>query len=241
MKIHEVMDDLSGRFLMHLPRSELHNTERLFFQVEEAHWFYEDYYRKKYNLPYTNLRDFTLRLIMHSSFAQNVREIDEEFKKFLKYKKTVPVYGALVFNTAMDKILLVKGYGPKSSFTFPRGKVGKSESGRQCAIREVFEEVGYCIENKMIQHIALDMSTKAKESKLFVVMNVTERTKFATQTRNEIREIRWVDISAIERGSNEALSYVRSFITGIKKVVQKIEDKKVCLNRKEINRAFGVE
>lgn len=241
MKLNDVMDDLSGRFLMHLPLSESRDTERLFFQVEEAHWFYEDYYRKKYSLPYLNLREFTLRLITHSDFAKNVTGIDEDFKKFLKYKKTVPVFGALIFNSPMTKILLVRGFGPKRSFTFPRGKICKSESATDCAAREVYEEVGYNIKDKLIYNLALETGSKSKESKLFVILNVSEKqTVFETKTRNEIKEIKWVELDYLSKNPGESYSYVKSYVKDIKNLAKSIEKDKPRLNLKRIKKAFAL-
>lgn len=34
-------------------------------------------------------------------------------------------------------------------YSFPKGKVNKNESGVECAIREVWEEVGYDISKKI--------------------------------------------------------------------------------------------
>ncbi|EHY66507.1 mRNA-decapping enzyme subunit 2 [Nematocida ausubeli] len=239
MKLSEVMDDLSGRFIMCLPLSEFKNTERLFFQIEEAHWFYEDYYRRKFNLPYLNLKDFTFQLITHNEHLKSVLKMDEEFKKFLRYKKTVPVFGALIFNTTMTKILLVRGFGPRQSFTFPRGKVCKSESNIDCAIREVYEEVGYDISNKLISNIFLETGSKSKESKLFIIMNVPEQTtEFKTKTRNEIKEIKWVGIDCLEREPSEQFSYVKTFVKEIKSLIRKVDAEKPRLNLNSIKKAF---
>jgi len=240
MKIEDVMDDLAARFLLTLPAEETNNTERLLFQVEEAHWFYEDYYKRKYGLPKLNLKIFTWKLVMHTKRAQSISEVDEEFKKFLKYKKTVPVFGALIFNTRMSKLLLVKGYGVNRPYTFPRGKISKAETAVQCAIREVREEIGYDIKTKIIKHICLDMSTTTKESKLYVVINVAESTKFKTMTRNEIQEIKWMDIEEIQKSTVPMLSYVRSNIEKIQEIAKRIESMKVPLDRKRIREAFGI-
>ncbi|KAH9386151.1 mRNA-decapping enzyme subunit 2 [Nematocida major] len=242
MKLNDIMDDLSGRFLMHLTAEEYKNTERLFFQVEEAHWFYQDYYRRKHNLPYLNLRDFTLHLISHSNFANNVTEIDENFKKFLKYKKIVPVFGALIFNCQMTKILLVQGFGAKKSFTFPRGKVCKSENAIDCAVREVYEEVGYNIRGKLIYDLCLETGSKTRESRLFAILNVSEQTTaFETKTRCEIKDIKWIEIDHIEKTACEAYSYVKTYIKDIKKLVSEIEKTKPRLDINKVKKAFAVQ
>ena len=40
-----VLGDLCLRFILNVPSEELRSTERLLFQVEQAHWFYEDFVR----------------------------------------------------------------------------------------------------------------------------------------------------------------------------------------------------
>ncbi|KAI3484027.1 hypothetical protein L1887_53042 [Cichorium endivia] len=41
----ETLEDLSSRFIVNLPSDELSSIERICFQVEQAHWFYEDFLR----------------------------------------------------------------------------------------------------------------------------------------------------------------------------------------------------
>ena len=40
----DVLDDLSCRFLVNLPAEEQEDNIRICFQLEQAHWFYTDYY-----------------------------------------------------------------------------------------------------------------------------------------------------------------------------------------------------
>ncbi len=49
----------------------------------------------------------------------------------------IPVMGAIMLNPAMDKCLLVRGWGSHASWGFPRGKVNEAEPDASCAIREV--------------------------------------------------------------------------------------------------------
>lgn len=240
MKIEDALEDIAGRFLVHLPLEETAKSERFFFQMEEAHWFYEDYYRRRYNFPYMPLKEFCIRILTHSHIEYSETEVEEEFKKFLKYKKGIPVFGALIFNGPMTKILLVRGFGSKKIYTFPRGKISKSESEIECAIREVYEEIGYNVETKIMQNFVLDMSTKQKLSKLYVILNVPETTKFETKTRNEIKEIRWIDISAIEKDNLEYLAYIKTYIKQIKNVINEVRKYKIYLDKRKIEKAFGL-
>jgi hypothetical protein len=43
-ELADVLNDLELRFILNLPEEELNSADRLFFQLEQAHWFYEDFY-----------------------------------------------------------------------------------------------------------------------------------------------------------------------------------------------------
>ena len=54
-----VLDDLSARFLLHIPSEEREDAVRLCFQVELAHWFYLDFCMQNTpGLPQCGIRDF---------------------------------------------------------------------------------------------------------------------------------------------------------------------------------------
>ncbi|KAK3592197.1 hypothetical protein CHS0354_001823 [Potamilus streckersoni] len=39
-----VLDDLCSRFVINIPDEEKQDLIRIFFQIEQAHWFYLDFY-----------------------------------------------------------------------------------------------------------------------------------------------------------------------------------------------------
>ena len=61
----EVLDDLCMRFVLNCPEEELRSWERLLFQVEQAHWFYEDHVRPEN----TQLRSFSLKDFVKTLFT----------------------------------------------------------------------------------------------------------------------------------------------------------------------------
>jgi mRNA-decapping enzyme subunit 2 len=241
MKLDGVLDDLCTRFILHLSPEDRNDRARLFFQLEEAHWFYEDYYRGKHRLPYLSLKDFSSRLVVHCQLGYTEKRFEEEFRDFLKYKKSVPVFGALIFNPGLTKILLVKGFGPRQSYTFPKGKICMGEDQEECASREVYEEIGYDIRGKMLRSLTLDMSTKSRESRLFVVVNVSEATCFETQTRNEIKDISWVSIERIESGRESDLGYVKAYVREICAIERALKEGKFTFEKKRLGKAFRVD
>ena len=37
----DALDDVHSRFILNLPANELSSADRIFFQLEQAHWYYE--------------------------------------------------------------------------------------------------------------------------------------------------------------------------------------------------------
>jgi mRNA-decapping enzyme subunit 2 len=97
----------------------------------------------------------------------------------------------------MDKVLLVRGYNARSSWSFPRGKINKDESELKCAIREVFEETSYDISNGIREKQYLEIYLKEQRIRLFLIPNVPEHYPFAPRTRKEIGKIEWHFISSL--------------------------------------------
>ena len=60
LDLDAALEEVATRFLVHLPDSELQSGDRLFFQIEQAHWFYEDFLADAdgSSLPHLHLRKF---------------------------------------------------------------------------------------------------------------------------------------------------------------------------------------
>lgn len=101
-----ILDDLSARFIINLPEEELSSVTRICFGLEQAHWFYEDFFRPQYPaLPSVNLRAFTAALFSHCPLLWKFSgQHEAAFDDFLKYKIRVPVRGAIMLNKEMDKV-----------------------------------------------------------------------------------------------------------------------------------------
>lgn len=138
MEFEDVLDELAGRFLVNLPEEE-NSSLRLYWQAEQAHWFYEDYLRPLNPLlPALSQRQFT-HLIIASSPVHAVNEIDYDavWQEYCAYKKMVPCCGGILINDAGDKVLMVRGWKSNAGWCFPRGKINADESEAACAVREV--------------------------------------------------------------------------------------------------------
>ena len=202
------IDDLTVRFLLNLPASELSSVPRLCFQVEEAQWFYEDFVRPAVAasgappLPNLHLRQFCLLLFQHCPLLSGFTDAQHiaAYEEFLAYKVRVPVRGAILLDHDMEKVVLVRGWKKGASWSFPRGKINKDEKDLDCAIREVYEETGYDVreaglvpdDEKEVKYI--DITMREQHMRLFVFRDVPEDTHFEPKTRKEIGKIDWYSI-----------------------------------------------
>eukprot|EP00656_Telonema_subtile_P037379 TRINITY_DN41589_c0_g1_i1.p2 TRINITY_DN41589_c0_g1~~TRINITY_DN41589_c0_g1_i1.p2 ORF type:complete len:104 (-),score=30.77 TRINITY_DN41589_c0_g1_i1:93-404(-) len=61
MSLDEAMADLASRFVVNCPSEEQESINRCMWQVEAAHWFYDDVYRKHHrDLPFLKFKDFSM-------------------------------------------------------------------------------------------------------------------------------------------------------------------------------------
>lgn len=201
--LEEVLDDLVQRFIVNIPPEDFQSFERLFFHIEEAHWFYEDFWREEsknrgFILSSLSFTEFAELIFHHCPFlAPFKHSVQQHAKSFASYKSQVPVYGAALFNASLDKLVLVKGFTSKA-WNFPRGKISKNENDAACAVREVKEEIGFDISS----YLDAQKFIKVGNVKLFIVTGVPDDTVFSTQTRKEISEIRWHSLSTLKNNMN---------------------------------------
>ncbi|CDO71587.1 hypothetical protein BN946_scf184911.g57 [Trametes cinnabarina] len=194
----EVLEDLSSRFILNLPEEELASVERVCFQVEQAHWYYEDFVREQNpsKFPSYTLKTFS-EALFHACplLAHWAEDHDKTFASFMQYKTRVPVCGAIMLNDTWDKCVLVKGWKSSAGWGFPKGKINEQEPKHRCAIREVLEETGYNLENQLDPENVIQLSIKQQSISLYIVPGVPEDFPFETRTRKEISKIAWFRLS----------------------------------------------
>ncbi|KAG6911971.1 hypothetical protein DXG01_000219 [Tephrocybe rancida] len=189
----EVLDDLSSRFILNLPDDELSSLERICFQVEQAHWFYEDFIREENpKFPSLPLKKFSEMLFQACPLLHQWSHDHElAYTTFMQYKTRVPVCGAIMLNDTWEKCVLVKGWKSSSGWGFPKGKINQVEPPANCAIREVLEETGYNLAGQLNPDHLIEMSIREQKISLFIVPGVPEDYPFKTKTRKEISKIEW--------------------------------------------------
>ncbi|XP_066459171.1 m7GpppN-mRNA hydrolase isoform X2 [Eleutherodactylus coqui] len=200
-----VLDDLCSRFILHIPSEERDNAIRVCFQIELAHWFYLDFCMQNFpGLPQCGIRDFAKAVFQHCPFllpnGEDVQRVLDEWKE---YKMGVPTYGAIILDETLENVLLVQGYLAKSGWGFPKGKVNKEEAPQDCAAREVLEETGFDIKDRMCNNDYIELKINDQLARLYIIPGVPKDTKFNPKTRREIRNIEWFPIEKLPCHKND--------------------------------------
>ncbi|XP_025077810.1 m7GpppN-mRNA hydrolase-like isoform X2 [Pomacea canaliculata] len=194
-----VLDDLCSRFIINLPDEEQQDFIRIFFAIEQAHWFYLDFYcSERPELKNCGIKEFSLQILRHiPALKIYAAEHEKYLEEWRAYKMAVPTYGAILLTPDFKHCLLAQGFFTKSSWGFPKGKVNEAESPVECAIREVFEETGLDVKSliKADQYVETRMNDQL--IRLFIIPGVAHDTRFQPQTRKEIRELKWFPVDAL--------------------------------------------
>lgn len=195
-----VIDDLSTRFILNLPTDGGLDTARLFFQLEQAHWYYEDFVADHNpHLPHYHSLKYFCEMMFKRCFPDMESQFRKLYSEFTKYKDRIPTFGAILMNEKMTKVVLVESWKGKV-WGFPRGKINQCESDSTGAIREVQEEVGFDITSLLNVSDFLELTSKqssGKVTKLFIIRNVPEKCNFVPEVRKEIRSVMWFPIKGL--------------------------------------------
>ncbi|KAI0961587.1 hypothetical protein AcV7_010344 [Taiwanofungus camphoratus] len=194
----EVLEELSSRFILNLPEEELASLERVCFQVEQAHWYYEDFIREQNpaKFPSYSLKTFSEALFRACPPLHHwAHDHERAFETFMQYKTRVPVCGAIMLNDTWEKCVLVKGWKSSAGWGFPKGKINEQEPRPRCAVREVLEETGYDLDGQIVPEDVIELSIKEQSISLYIVSGIPEDFPFKTRTRKEISKIAWFKLS----------------------------------------------
>lgn len=193
----DVLQDLCSRFLINIPENEKNDMVRICFQIELAHWYYIDFCRQdNTELPVCGMKAFMSIIFTEFQFLNKSKQsVQTIFDNWKKYKVRVPVFGAILLDESLEKCLLVQGFHSKTSWGFPKGKINKDEGDLDCAIREVYEEVGYDITPLAHSNQFLENNIHDHQVRLYIVAGVDEFYNFKPNTRGEIKAIRWFNVS----------------------------------------------
>ncbi|KAF8821403.1 hydrolase, NUDIX family protein, partial [Cardiosporidium cionae] len=105
--------DCYGRFITLLPDALLKDHVHLYFQIQEAFWWYEDVWREgnAYKLPKLSLKDFGLLItsdcpVLKKFVPPSQNEVF--LRNWSRYCRTIPLRGAILLNGDLKKCLMVQ-------------------------------------------------------------------------------------------------------------------------------------
>ncbi|XP_016110104.1 m7GpppN-mRNA hydrolase-like [Sinocyclocheilus grahami] len=155
-------------------------------------------------LPQCGIRDFAKAVFNHCPFllphGEDVQKVLEQWKE---YKMGVPTFGAIILDETLDNVLMVQGYLAKSGWGFPKGKVNEDEAFHDCAVREVLEETGFDIRDRICQKTYIEQRISDQLVRLYIIPGVPNDTKFNPKTRKEIRNIEWFSVDKLPCHRND--------------------------------------
>lgn len=213
----EILDDLASRFIINLPDCMRNDLIRVCFQMETAHWFYSDEYvaadesgsgnkLSSVKLRNCSMTEFAKHMFRHIPFLRrHANDVETILENWRQYKISVPTYGAIMLNEDLTQVVLVQSYWNKTSWGFPKGKVNEQEAPHLCAIREVYEETGYSIQDKIDPDQYSEMVLNDQVSRLFFIPGVPMTTEFSPRTKNEIRDIQWFPLDLLPTSKKDAI------------------------------------
>jgi len=142
----DALEDVHTRFILNLPDSELQTADRIFFQLEQAWWFYQDFIvdlNPDKNLPsFTTFKPFASRLFQYSPLLPDASNFPQMWSEFSQYRRKISNYGCILLSQDFKSIVLCQVWNGKT-LTFPAGKINQGEDGATAAARETYEETGF--------------------------------------------------------------------------------------------------
>lgn len=235
----DALDDVHTRFVLNLPDEELETSDRIFFQLEQAFWFYDDFICDRSELPiprFKSLRPFAQKMFQMSPLL-DADNFEAMWAEFSEYKRNISTYGTVLLNAAGDKMVLCQVYFGKS-WTFPAGKVNQHETGCDAGARETYEETGFdpnCLYG-LTKQMKDDADAKGgtlpwkpldeddglvyvdggKRRTLYVCRGVPENFPFAPVARKEVSEVEWHTFDDIPKKSFSVFPFLKQLKRWVK-------------------------
>jgi len=123
---------------------------------------------------------------------------------------------SIMFNKNKTKFIAVQSFGGR--WGFPKGKLEVDytngtilESYEECAIREVREETGLDIRDKLNPRLYREyFHDNEVHMIMYIILDVDESVMFKALTKSEIKNIKWINVA-----KNTLKSNVNDIITDI--------------------------
>ena len=238
----DLLEYLAETYLYHLSTEDKSNPVLICCILEQAYWWSI----KEGSIdPETSFISFTSDIFHHVNFLQryktNVAEIVNDFETF---KRSVPIFGTVILNRTLSRVLLVKN--TYQNWSFPVGKIMKGENEIDCAIRETLEETGLNMHDRIDMLDYFVCNYNGKKCKVFVIRD-TEGSTPKSCCPYEIIDVCWFAISALplfigdelyaDKRMNVGSKRFRRTIPFMQQLIKWIESERIrekCIREQEI-------
>jgi 8-oxo-dGTP pyrophosphatase MutT (NUDIX family) len=194
-RYEEATEQIYHRFIYCLPPEEL-APSRLMMNLLEAHWYYEDHIKDHLHLKSLTFNEFVNLIRRYYPYMAPGLTTDQLLSQYSQYRSEIPCRGAIILNPEMNKVVLVSNYNC-TVYGFPKGKINEAETDEDCAVREVYEEIGLDISEKLNSSDYIDYQDGNCHIRLYIIQGVSENYEFRTHTNKEIGMIEWVKLDDI--------------------------------------------
>ncbi|GMH63863.1 hypothetical protein TrLO_g430 [Triparma laevis f. longispina] len=225
--LSEALDDVHTRFILNLPDAELESGVRVFFQLEQAHWYYEDFLADTNPLlpHFKTLKSFSHRLFLFSPLlAPLLPQFPQLWNNFSTYKKSISTYGLILTTEKCDKVALTRTWDGKQ-WTLPSGKLNEGEAALDCAVRETYEETGFDASKKLgltkdydisvatwtLDDEPLTFADSGKGRTVYVCQGVPEDFPFEPVARKEVSAVEFFDIHNLPKKTFNVLPFMKGY------------------------------
>lgn len=207
MEYSQVIKQLTWKFLVPVFEKEVFTTIELMQAMEKAWWCYMDvhYDANPDKLPKMTFQYAVKKLMdnIKANYPKSLAKfpelnVNKMYVEYKRYMVLTPSNGCIILSRDLNHCIVVKSFN-KNLWNFPKGKMNPGETEGQCAIREVYEEIGLDVSelidtSNFIEHV----SKEGKRIKLFIIPYVDKNTTvLKCNTQKEIGDIKWIPIYSI--------------------------------------------
>ena len=213
----------------------------------KTYWQYEDIYCQKHAHPKTKEKSkypcilFTGEKRFMNSFllqfpdlASMIGDLNEAKKEWKNAEKRMKRSGCIFFDYQTREYFLTQSIWSEQ-WGIPQGKINKYETNRQCAVREMREEIGYDIDASPSVPYCIVRYKKGNHDWMYYVLFCNKHRMRFHLNRKEVRRFTWEtfqQMKSLEKKYPDNYEYLREFFCFFDKfenevLKEKIKPKKV--------------
>ncbi|XP_076444098.1 m7GpppN-mRNA hydrolase-like [Babylonia areolata] len=199
-----IMADLCSRFVINSEKKW--DQIQVFDVLENAHWHYLDFYclQMKPPPPKCNHKVFSKHMLAYlTELSYPLDNFESLYQTWQEKKRLTPCFGGIILTPNYTHVLMVQGFGSKTSWGFPKGKKENLESGINCAVREIEEETGLNVSDKIREDRGIVQWIQDRFHKLYIIPDVPFDALIQAKLRREIKAHKWIPVYSLPVHKND--------------------------------------